>query len=66
MGHESDGAWQFLCGESDHAEKNAKIISLKEAMEIDQAINDLYEMPVNVGAQRRSRTDRWVPFRMQE
>jgi hypothetical protein len=61
-----DGSWQFLCGQDDHTEANAKIISLKQATEIDTTINDLYEMPLGVGAERKSRKDKWVPFRLQD
>jgi hypothetical protein len=54
--------WQFLCGESDHDESNIKIISIKQATDIDPSINDLYEMPVGVSADRKSITDQWEPF----
>lgn len=61
---EEDGAWQFLCGQDDHKEENAKIISLKEATELDTTINDLYEMPLGVGAERKSKKDKWISFRL--
>jgi hypothetical protein len=61
-----DGSWQFLCGQDDHTEANAKIISLKQATEIDLTINDLYEMPLGVGAERKNTKDKWVPFRLQD
>jgi hypothetical protein len=58
-----DGAWQFMCGQNDHTEANAKLISLKQATEIDDTINDLFEMPLGVGAERESITAKWKPFR---
>ena len=61
-----DGSWQFLCGQDDHTEANAKIISLKNATVIDTTINDLYEMPLGVGAERKSIKDKWTPFRLQD
>lgn len=61
-----DGSWQFLCGQDDHTETNAKIISLKHATKIDLTINDLYEMPLGVGAERKNTKDKWVPFRLQD
>jgi hypothetical protein len=62
--HDSeDGSWQFMCGQRDHTEANAKIISLKQATEIDESINDLYEMPLGVGAERETPTSKWIPFR---
>ncbi len=59
-----DGAWQFLCGQDDHNESNAKIISLKQVTEIDESINELYEMPIGVGAERKNFKDKWAPFRL--
>lgn len=58
-----DSSWQFMCGQNDHTEGNAKLISLKQATEIDDSINDLYEMPLGVGAERKTTTSKWVPFR---
>lgn len=57
-----DGSWQFLCGQSDHTDANAKVISLKEATKIDKTINDLYELPLGAGAERKSIQDIWIPF----
>jgi len=63
--HEADdGAWQFLCGFKDHTNSNIKIISLKQATEIDPSINDLYDMPLGVGAERKSTQSKWVPFKI--
>lgn len=62
--HEEDGYWQFLCGHDGHDESNAKIISLKQATEIDNTINDLYEMPLGVGADRKSTNDKWEPYKL--
>ena len=64
VSHEADdGCWQFLCGQNDHIESNIKIISLKQATEIDQTINDLFEMPLGIGAERVSINDKWQPFK---
>ena len=65
VSHDIDGDWQFLCGQDDHTEENAKIVSLKQLTELDQSINDLYEMPVNVGAERKNIKDKWIPFRLE-
>jgi hypothetical protein len=64
--HDAEGDWQFLCGQDDHTEKNAKIISLKQVTELDPTVNDLYEMPLQVGAERKSVKDKWVPFRLKD
>lgn len=61
--HEAeDGFWQFLCGDTDHDDSNLKIISLKQAADIDASINDLFEMPLGIGADRKSVNDKWEPF----
>jgi hypothetical protein len=54
--------WQFLCGEADHDDSNLKIISLKQATAIDPSINDLYDMPLGVSADRKSIIHKWEPF----
>jgi hypothetical protein len=61
--HDKDGSWQFLCGQNNHTEANAKVISLKQIVAIDETINDLFEMPLGVGVERKSRLDNWIPFR---
>ena len=61
---DEDGGWQFLCGHEEHSEENAKVISLKQATEIDESINYLYEMPLGYGAERTSVEDTWAPFKM--
>lgn len=62
--HDNDGDWQFLCGQDDHTEKNAKIISLKNAVELDTTLNQLFEMPIGVGAERNAVGEKWNPFRL--
>jgi hypothetical protein len=62
--HDYDGYWQFICGENDHGGSNAKIISIGQATEIDNSINDLFEMPRCVGADRKSIHDKWVPYKL--
>lgn len=62
--HDSEGYWEFLCGEDDHTEENIKVISLLQAVELDNTINDLHEMPINVGAKRRKMTEKWKPFKI--
>jgi hypothetical protein len=63
---EDDESWQFLCGLDDHTQANIKIVSLKNATELDSTINDLYEMPVGYEAERRTINDKWSPFKKQD
>jgi hypothetical protein len=63
--HEAeDGFWQFLCGDNDHTDEDYKIISLEQAASIDESINDLYEMPLGVGADRETKSAKWEPFKL--
>lgn len=61
--HDSEGDWQFLCGKNDHNEENGKIISLKQAVNIDNTLNELFEMPLGVGAERNKIGEKWHPFK---
>lgn len=63
--HDIEGDWQFLCGKDDHTEENAKIISLKNATDLDQSINDLFEMPKGIGAERKTKKEKWKPFKLE-
>ena len=58
-----DSSWQFLCGHSDHTDENIRLIGLGQAVEIDSSINDLFEMPEGVCAERNSIKEKWVPFK---
>ncbi len=59
-----DSSWQFLCGENDHTEKNIKVISMGEAVDMDNSINDLFEIPEGIGAERREIGEKWTPFKI--
>lgn len=58
-----DGSWQFMCGMDDHTTADAKIVSLKNITSIDLTVNDLFEMPLGFGAERKSITAKWEPFK---
>ena len=64
VAHNTDGCWEFMCGGLGHSEANIKIISLLQATEIDPSVNDLYEMPIGVGAERETIKDKWIPVRL--
>jgi len=61
---EDDGMWQFLCGHENHTTEDIKIIALSEAVEIDSSINELYEMPEDIGAMKESKNKEWEFFKM--
>lgn len=64
--HEAeDGFWQFLCGHNDHdGDNDYSVISLEQASALDESINELYEMPLGVGADRESKSSNWEPFKL--
>ena len=37
---------------------------MKNVTEIDQTINDLFEMPLGVAAERETITAKWLPFKI--
>ncbi len=61
-----DSSWQFLCGQNDHSDDNIKIISIEEATEIDNTINDLFELPEGICAEREKIGMKWNPFKIIE
>jgi hypothetical protein len=61
-----DGTWQFLCGQGDHTESDAKLISLKQATGIDPSINALKLLPLGFGAAREGIKQPWTFFPMKE
>jgi len=60
---EDDGVWQFLCGGENHETQHARIVALGEIAKIDLSINELYDMPLGVGASRESINGQWKPFK---
>lgn len=61
--HDHDGTWQFLCGQP-HTGADANIISLKQATEIDPSVNELYELPIGVGADRAAKDAEWILYKL--
>lgn len=59
VSHDADGMWQFLCGKA-HTEKDAQVVALEQVLHMDQTLNDLWEMPSGVSAERDSLGGTWV------
>lgn len=57
--HDNEGDWQFLCGQNNHITEDAKIISLKQAVELDQTLSELYKMPNGYKAERKKIKQKW-------
>jgi hypothetical protein len=60
---EADSNWQFLCGKNDHDDQSIRIISLEEVTELDNSINDLFDLPEGVTAERVDIGLTWTPYK---
>ncbi len=58
-----DGGWQFLCGVDSHDENDARVISLKEAFEIDNSVGQLSDMDEGYYATRKNKNEKWEIFK---
>ena len=56
---EDDGMWQFLCG-STHDTDEARLVSLKEAFDLDNSVGVLKDMPCGYYAERKTQNDNWL------
>ncbi len=56
---EDDGAWQFLCDRDNHEDFEGRVISLKEAFEIDNSIGELADLKLGCEAVRDGKTLSW-------
>lgn len=56
---EDDGMWEFLDGE-DVCEENAIVVSMFEMSQIDESINELYDLPLGWIAYRENKTTEWI------
>lgn len=54
-----DGMWQFLCG-STHDTDEARLVSLKEAFNLDNSVGVLKDMPCGYYAERKTQNDTWL------
>lgn len=57
--HDDDGCWQFMCSLEEHTEADARLISLKEAFDLDKSIGQLADMPLGCVASRFDRNSPW-------
>lgn len=56
---EDDRMWEFLDGE-DVCEENAVVVSMFEMSQIDESINELYDLPLGWIAYRENKTTEWI------
>ena len=56
-----DGAWQFFSSdEIANFEKEARLVSLKNIIEIDPSVVEIADMPEGYYAVRKSKKDNWI------
>ncbi len=56
--HDVDGDWQFLCGAT-HTTEDARIIAMKEVIDIDPSVSEILNLKRGQIAQRQSNDDKW-------
>jgi len=60
VSHDSDdGMWQFLDGE-EVIELDARILGLKELIDIDPSLVQLADLPIGWTAWRETKFNRWI------
>ena len=57
--HEPDGDWMFLCGTTSNQD-DMKIVCLREIVEIDNSVNELFNLGLGEYAWRESINDKWI------
>ncbi|MDP5277220.1 hypothetical protein [Chengkuizengella axinellae] len=57
---EEDGMWQFLDGSLELNTDNARIVSLKEILEIDDSLSSLWDLPLGWTAERFNKSSVWT------
>lgn len=59
--HDSvDGMWQFLDSSENITEDDAAIAGLKEVVDLDETINELYTLPLGWSAYREDKNSDWI------
>lgn len=60
VSNDDDSSCEFTCGTNGHPDGEVKIISLEEAADIDNLINELAVIPEGVCAERKKFRDKWT------
>ena len=57
--HENDGDWQFLCGTTNDS-NDLKVVCLREIVNLDKSVNELFNLGLGERAWRESHNDKWI------
>jgi hypothetical protein len=63
--HDDDGDWHFM-GDDDITEEDAKLVSVKNILELDSSINDLPSLEEGYRAVRLVKKDSWEIYKITE
>lgn len=63
--HDSDGDWHFM-GDDDADEEDAKLVSIKNILDLDYSINNLPSLDQGFRAVRLRIKDSWDIFKIEE
>ena len=59
-----DGSWQFFSDDKfDNFDSVARVVGLREIVDIDPSLTELMDMDVGHVATRKSKDDRWIVSR---
>ncbi len=59
VSHDADGDWQFFSKEEAY-EKDVRVVSLNEILEIDASVNKILCLPEGTEAWRSKKGDKWT------
>ena len=57
--HYEDGSWQFSGDQTDLTDSDYKVISLGQALNLDDTISELSDMSIGFAAFRNGKNDKW-------
>jgi hypothetical protein len=63
--YEDDGSWAFLCGTTGE-EKDRRVIAMSEAIELDDSLMKIADLPPGWKAWRESRMAPWQKIKNKE
>ena len=61
---DDDSSWQFLCGDENHQDDDARMVAMSQVVVLDESLNDLSEMPEGYCAEREAKGSDWTPYKL--
>ena len=63
--HDFEGDWQILYS-WEMNEENMKVISMDEAISIDNSINEILDLPIGIYAEKGSKDEGWEFYKLKK